>query len=554
MSDCKHFDICGLPRYEKDQGEQCCILHFSDRSKDKPTFSKTLHRTLSDGRSDFRYAVFPTDYNFQFPQDQKRCPGLLNLANVTLDNDLDLRGIALPRGLVFSTASLRAINLQSSTIEGPVNISVTKDLQVFSCEKASISGTVLLSVKFCRQVSFDRSKVKSRIYLETANGILDASFRHAEIHGGVGIKGANVDNLHFDSAEILFGDIDVDVSTSQTTNLEARSAKFRKAVTVTTKMQQRGLLDFEGAELDGLLTVRTTDTKFSCKNAHITKGVDCTQSHMKLEDAAFERVLFDASSKLIFDSSTVEGNLSLLSSPTPPKSVNLNGCKITGKTTIRSELGKPLIEVIAKQKAPDLCDEVNLTNVSLKECRLLGNAIAKIRMSNVTWDDSFGRATLYDERFLGDSRNVIRNLREACQILKENYRQAGDHSTSGDFHFGEMEMKRREYGFLKRTFGWEGLYYHLSGYGTQPLRAASFLFILLTVVCVVFALWGGGKLQYNALEAFIFTLQCATFQPLTIEQQTSLPSHTRLIGSLVRVAVPLQAGLLALAIRMRLKR
>ena len=78
----------------------------------------------------------------------------------------------------------------------------------------------------------------------------------------------------------------------------------------------------------------------------------------------------------------------------------------------------------------------------------------------------FWRSVLYDEIVMRKQGEAAPwgNLKEAYQILKEKYRQMGDHATSGDFHYGEMEAKRREYGWPKRILCPEFLYWAFSGY------------------------------------------------------------------------------------------
>jgi hypothetical protein len=243
--------------------------------------------------------------------------------------------------------------------------------------------------------------------------------------------------------------------------------------------------------------------------------------------------------------------LAVIGSPTPPKLINLNGGTVKGDTTIRSQLGEALIEVVAKRKAPEFGGKVTFANVDLSNCRLVGNPIDTMQLNNVKWHEQEGRAVLYDERMFEVESSLTKNIKEAYQVLKEKYRQMGDHVTSGDFHYGEMQMKRREYGRIRRFLGLEAWYYYLSGYGTNPKLAALWLVLIILLFTLLFNLFGDVRLKENVVEALILSIQAATLQPVPWESFSLL---ARLLFSLERILAPLQIGLLALAIRMRLKR
>ena len=63
---------------------------------------------------------------------------------------------------------------------------------------------------------------------------------------------------------------------------------------------------------------------------------------------------------------------------------------------------------------------------------------------------------------------------------KRKYEGKGDHIRAGDFHYGEMEMKRREYGFPRRWLSWEFAYWMLSGYGVGHVRSLVILVALIS--------------------------------------------------------------------------
>ena len=144
------------------------------------------------------------------------------------------------------------------------------------------------------------------------------------------------------------------------------------------------------------------------------------------------------------------------------------------------------------------------------------------------------------------------NLKEAYQILKEKYRQMGDHATSGDFHYGEMEAKRREYGWPKRILCPEFLYWAFSGYGIGYIRAFMILVLSILGFAGFYYSYGGATLQNDFEKSLLFSLQAAVRlgpgRPYTFSIQGE---RAQAVES---VFVPIVAALFILALRMRLKR
>lgn len=152
-----------------------------------------------------------------------------------------------------------------------------------------------------------------------------------------------------------------------------------------------------------------------------------------------------------------------------PESIRLD-TSIQGNVRLEAPLGSPRLRVIAKDHPPKFTGGVTLKNVDLSECLLLGNTFPRFDISNIAWARRFGRSVLFDEVKLRTSGNfsALASLLEANQWLKQEYQRLGDHVRSGDFHYAEMEAKRREYGWPWRASSWASLYWLVSGYGTDP--------------------------------------------------------------------------------------
>ena len=84
-------------------------------------------------------------------------------------------------------------------------------------------------------------------------------------------------------------------------------------------------------------------------------------------------------------------------------------------------------------------------------------------------------------------------IAELYQQLKKNFDERRDYWTAGDFHYGEMEMKRlssrrhnRVLRWLKQTLGLTALYKHASEYGESYKRPAAWVGIFLLLFMLAY--------------------------------------------------------------------
>jgi hypothetical protein len=86
-------------------------------------------------------------------------------------------------------------------------------------------------------------------------------------------------------------------------------------------------------------------------------------------------------------------------------------------------------------------------------------------------------------------------IAELYQQLKKNYDERRDYWTAGDFHYGEMEMKRlharsRRTRWLHQNLGLAAWYKRLSEYGESYVRPSIWLLVILAVFTLLFPLAG----------------------------------------------------------------
>jgi hypothetical protein len=226
---------------------------------------------------------------------------------------------------------------------------------------------------------------------------------------------------------------------------------------------------------------------------------------------------------------------------------------------------------------------LNFQDLSLSQARFVATDLRRPEFYNVVWHSYRGRQVLYDEVFLRqretfffkipsnrsqlisatkaaatpptlDEYGAVERLYRDLQI---NYESVNDYKSSGDFHYGEMEMHRRASKWRWFPFYWYNIYWLSSGYGERPLRAVLTLVGLLLAFSV-FLLGlekshvSGGWSWAGFCQSFLYVFQQGTLQkPDWLKPATNVG---RLLSAIIAVLIPGQAALFLLALRNRLGR
>ena len=289
-------------------------------------------------------------------------------------------------------------------------------------------------------------------------------------------------------------------------------------------------------------------TEFRFDNAKFEGDVDWSEcSWAKRVDLHGAR--FGKSSSVDLRGCTFGDGLLINELEQPPIAIVVDAAVFNGPVTLSARLGKPALRITARNAPPRFQNGAALANVDLSDCLLVGNDLEKLGLSEVTWATIHGRAALYDET---NRKGIsVDRLRETVQYLKEHYKTRGNHVVSGDFHYGEMELKRRTSRWWRRFFAWEAFYWAFSGYGTRPLRA---LIWLVAVTC-------GSAVAYRTLDSLAFPDLFAALrfsaEVVTLQRPTpawALSPSADLTRVLEAVLGAVLIALLALALRMKLKR
>lgn len=465
-----------------------CILHLPTVQKPRDEFRGVILGILGEGRADFRFVYFPAGEGAMF--NDREFPEQANFGGVVIPDGLYLNDSCCPHGLIISCSKTPVIDLKGVTVRGAVSVEVSS-VTNFHANSAVFHGDMSVTAGIVEKIDLHES----------------------ELHGSFRLRGQVLSSIRFDYATV------------------------------------EGLVDLKECELSGSVSFR--GTTFSA-------GAELDLSRCNIK----------------------QGGLNLDHSSSMPAYVHLDGAVIQGDVHLQAEMGKPYLKVVAQSKPPRFHGkgEVRLANVDMGRCRVLGNDLKRWGLVNVQWDQRLGRACLLDERTvrmqtmlfahlrikgaslqsfsqwwenLRKPPSDVGNLKETYQALKQAYAKNGNHKEAAEFHYGEMEMQRREYGWPKRFLCPELLYWLLSGYGIGYVRALVILLVMIAGSALMYHLDSPNAFAHGFLDALYFSAKVTAFQ------RPDLPTEFSAIAKWWQLAQsilgPLQIALFGLALRMRLK-
>jgi uncharacterized protein YjbI with pentapeptide repeats len=208
--------------------------------------------------------------------------------------------------------------------------------------------------------------------------------------------------------------------------------------------------------------------------------------------------------------------------------------------------------------------EVIFQDVDLSQCSFLHSNIDKVdfkyctfakkgRRQNVLRDELDCREKVKDAKSRKEkkkAREGYEPVRRVYLELKRNFEEKKDWNTAGDFHFGEMECRRKQKGWWGRKLSLTAFYCWTSGYCERPLRT----FIWLSVF--VFGLF---PLLYMLFEGFSANVWKDSVAVATIMRLGNPINDASGLGKFIvtvceLILSPILITLLALALRRKVKR
>lgn len=226
-------------------------------------------------------------------------------------------------------------------------------------------------------------------------------------------------------------------------------------------------------------------------------------------------------------------------------------------------------------------EEVMFRTVSLAMCSLINTDLSKVELTDIQWFTKRGwldqRKVIYDE-ISNDPNKNYQLVEKACRQLKKNYEDRGSYGEAGDFHYGEMEMRRLSQKGIRRIISLTSFYKYLSCYGENYWRAFFWLVIFLSLFSMGYFLSGLSsrftvdgvakvidydfssdlttlfqcKLWQDYLDCVVYSLEVATFQ--RERSYTPLSPLGKFMVALETIFLSVQVALAILAIRRRFRR
>jgi len=385
------------------------------------------------------------------------------------------------------------------------------------------------------------------------------SFEGVEI-GDIDFRGQRLDQLVRVNGALFRGKVDF-TGTRFTKNVSFRESEFFGNVCFDSAQ-------FEG-EADFAFTEFHDDASFDRRvrfSRHV--GFGASTFHKK---ASFENALFEGETYFGYTRFLVEAKFSY------SRFFERTFFDGEEKNRVFSDTQPTLMISVLFQKPQDTLFRI----VNLSRCSFINTDLSSVELTDIKWSIKRGlldtRKVIFDE--ISDDPNKNYPLIEKVyRQLKKNYKDRGNYGEAGDFHYGEMEMRRLSHcGFFK-YLSLTALYKYLSGYGEKYWRA----FFWLAVFLVSFAgsyLITGIEMQSKDANLSVVIIYKFTFQPSTLltsafwkdfsssllhtfevatfqrdRMLTPLSTSGKFLEILQTIIVSAQVALTALAIKRKFKR
>ncbi len=217
----------------------------------------------------------------------------------------------------------------------------------------------------------------------------------------------------------------------------------------------------------------------------------------------------------------------------------------------------------AISKETILIEATNLSNFTLAETN-----IESFRFTECAWPELKDRQVVYDEILNLEKENNFLRLEEIYRRLKKISRDNNDEILASAWHYKEKEMLRKR---LHHENKWtspktlflralNNIYWAISGYGEEPLRA--FVFLFLFIACpLLMALYFGPFYQIIQSGELVNTNKHLVSCWLWYLPLTKVPLDGAIISDwnyfwkgAFNILITIQAALFAFALRNKLRR
>jgi hypothetical protein len=254
------------------------------------------------------------------------------------------------------------------------------------------------------------------------------------------------------------------------------------------------------------------------------------------------------------------------------ESIDFHGARFSGRTFFTGRQESAQASYIFAHTMVDFRqvlinppDVIAFLRADLTRCQFLDTDLRKVQLIDIKWPRKGGRVIVYDEiarvdHIAGGTPPWLQ-LERLYRELKQNYEDRRDYERSGDFHYGEKEMRRKNPDTARDLRFFFTLYWLVSGYGERYLRPLVWAGLLFVGSTIGYMWWGvrpkagGSSLTWTRgwdwLQGTYYSFRVMTH--LNTDNWTP-EGHAEVINAVQTLLSPLFLGIFALeAVRQRLK-
>ena len=499
----------GEPKYIHD-GNRYCVIHSPGNTKNNE-FTEAVKSKLLAGDYNFCAAYFPDDYSFQ----DYKFNGELNFDHAIFNGEIDFSLVSLAKEATFKNTTF--------------------------CKVSYFSGATV-----SEKIHFPMAKFKER-----------ALFTAVKFHNDAGFCETNF------TKEVNFSD-----STFHK-NADFRSTSFCQSASFSATTFN-GKADFSSATFDG-----AADLRFPTFNDETYFSSVAFNDEVVFLEATFK-------SDVDFIDTTFSG-LTIFDACSFSKSVKFTQAYV--KDYLKFKCGTE--DFFLNDASLDL-DSVRIEkperllfhSIKLRPHWFINTDPRKFEFIDVQWDDRLAR-----EREVSQSDRL---LSIAYRQLAVNAEENNRYDEAMKFRYASMEtslfnlqkkwredwLRKRlgncsvetfswwwEYAAIRKLFSMNWWYRTLSSYGESPTRAVIVLLLILFLSAVPYQFVGFAPSKYpedkigtpfsSVAKSLVYSLETASLQKPEPRPVTTM---ARVFVGLETILAPLQAALLALAIRRKYMR
>jgi len=440
-----------------------CVCHSERPDKDVEAFARQIETMLSQNKCDFTRFVFPDSADFV----HRDFEAPVWLADATFWGPVTFEGAQFRAQAEFRGATFqREANFVGVSFQTPVDF-----------HHARFHGeTSFRDATFVREAVFKQAAFQGRAVFSSAQFRREAQFQTAVF------RDADFSRATFQ------GDAAFDSATFEGAADFSETAFHCAARFLSATFQSRGDFDEATFQSQAFFHLATFEGQADFMGATFT-GI-----------AVFRVAMFRGT--VHFSDAQFHGEAHFVGS-------DANG--------VFSR--EPELEADFSSAHFDQPEKVVFQRVFLGQARFVGADVRRLDFTDVKWATrplTRTRCAVWDELApeVEDEPKDYALIGKLYRQLKHNYEEQRDHITAGDFHFGEMHMRRLSnpwkngfWRFLKRNLSFLAFYRWISGYGEDYILAGLWIIGVIVAFSLAFAYIATFALQPSPASAASLPMQ-----------------------------------------------